>query len=73
MRSCSTVARPTYGPPALGNGEAMEVANSCIDYIDPCSGMLGNDLDAWVRRPALFYAVSAGKLELLKVLLGSHL
>lgn len=59
---------------ALGNGEATrEVANSCIDYIDPCSGMLGNDLDAWVRRPAIVYAVSAGKLELFKVLLGSHL
>ena len=59
---------------ALASGKATrEVANSCIDYVDPCSGMLGNDLDAWVRRPALVYAVSAGKLELFKTLLGSHL
>ena len=56
---------------ASGN-TSPSVANSCFDYSDGTSGM-GTDPDAWVRRPAIVYAVSSGNLSLLRVLLASPL
>ena len=48
------------------------MANSCFDYLDACSGTW-DDPGAWVRRPALVYAVSAGDMDLTRVLLESDL
>jgi len=58
---------------ALLSGQVTaHVANSGFDYPDACSGM-GDDPNAWVRRPALVYAVSAGDRDLTRVLLESDL
>jgi hypothetical protein len=58
---------------ALLSGQVTaSVANSSFDFADECSGML-DDPNAWVRRPALVYAVSAGARDLLRVLLESDL